>query len=161
VAAVAVYFGKLPTDLDQEQVHDYLFHLQKKSKTPSQSYFKHTVYGLRFLLKSGGIKKQMTLSHEEFIRRFALHILPKRYVKIRHCGFLSSTWKRQKLPALQEKMQVRRPEPKTIETLERICPCCKVGKLITIQYFDGRGPPKSDNGTSQTSSLKAENSREF
>jgi integrase/recombinase XerD len=29
--------------------------LQKRSKTPSQTYFKHTVYGLRFLLKSEGL----------------------------------------------------------------------------------------------------------
>ena len=45
-------------------------------------------------------KKQMTLTHKEFIRCFALHILPKRFtssvrpmgsgVKIRHYGFLSS-----------------------------------------------------------------------
>ena len=55
VAAVAIYYGKIPTELDQEQIHDYLFYLQKKSKTPSQSYFKHTVYGLRFLLKSEGL----------------------------------------------------------------------------------------------------------
>jgi len=52
--------------------------------------------------KSGVVKKQMTLTHEEFIRRFALHILPKRFVKIRHCGILSSTWKRQKLKALKK-----------------------------------------------------------
>ena len=37
-----------------------------------------------------GAKKQMTLTHQEFIWRFALHILPKRFVKIRHYGFLSS-----------------------------------------------------------------------
>ncbi|WP_426092998.1 IS91 family transposase, partial [Flavobacterium sp. DSR3-2] len=57
-----------------------------------------------------GFKKQMTLTHQEFIRRFSLHILPKRFtssvrplgsgVKIRHYGFLSSTWKRQKLKLL-------------------------------------------------------------
>jgi len=55
LAAISLYFGKLPTELDPEQVHDYLFYLQKKSKTPSQTYFKHTVYGLRFLLKSEGL----------------------------------------------------------------------------------------------------------
>jgi integrase/recombinase XerD len=55
VAAISLYFGKIPTELDPEQVHDYLFYLQKKSKTPSQTYFKHTVYGLRFLLKSEGL----------------------------------------------------------------------------------------------------------
>ena len=55
VASLALYFGKIPTELDPEQIHDYLFYLQKKSKTPSQTYFKHTVYGLRFLLKSEGL----------------------------------------------------------------------------------------------------------
>ena len=55
VAAVSLYFKKLPTELDPEQVQDYLYYLQKKSKTPSQTYFKHTVYGLRFLLKSEGL----------------------------------------------------------------------------------------------------------
>jgi hypothetical protein len=47
--------------------------------------------------RAEGQKKTMTLSHEEFIRRFALHILPKRFVRIRHYGILSSTWKRSKL----------------------------------------------------------------
>jgi hypothetical protein len=41
VASIALYFGKIPTELDPEQVYDYLFYLQKKSKTPSQTYFKH------------------------------------------------------------------------------------------------------------------------
>jgi len=51
-----------------------------------------------------GAKKQMTLTHEKFIRRFSLQILLKRFVKIRHYGFLSSTWKRKKLKLLQEKL---------------------------------------------------------
>jgi site-specific recombinase XerD len=55
VAALALHFGTLPTELDPEQVKDYLFELQQRSKTPSQSYFKHTVYGLRFLLKTEGL----------------------------------------------------------------------------------------------------------
>jgi hypothetical protein len=33
--------------------------------------------------------KLMTLTHEEFIRRFSQHILPKRFVRIRHFGILS------------------------------------------------------------------------
>jgi len=91
----------------------------KKSKTPSQSYFAYSGDFIRILhftykdYKSGGVKKQMTFTHEEFIRRFALHILPKHFVKIRHCGFLSSTWKRQKLKALEEKMQMRLPTTTT------------------------------------------------
>jgi hypothetical protein len=53
VASMALHFGKVPTELDVEQVQEYL--LQKRSKTPSQTYFKHCVYGLRFLLKSEGL----------------------------------------------------------------------------------------------------------
>ncbi len=52
VAARSLHFESLPTDLHPEQVKDYLFELQQRSHSPSQSYFKHTVYGLRFLLKS-------------------------------------------------------------------------------------------------------------
>jgi site-specific recombinase XerD len=55
VASVALHFGKIPTELHYEQVHDYLFLLQQRSKTPSQTYFKHTIYGLRFLLKTEGL----------------------------------------------------------------------------------------------------------
>ena len=55
VAAIALHFKTLPTELDPEQVKDYLFELQQRSKTPSQTYFKHTVYGLRFLLKAEGL----------------------------------------------------------------------------------------------------------
>jgi integrase/recombinase XerD len=56
IAGIALHYGKIPTLLDPEQVHEYLFMLQKRSKTPSQTYFKHTVYGLRFLLKSEGLE---------------------------------------------------------------------------------------------------------
>lgn len=82
----------------------------------------------------------MTLSHAEFIRRFAQHILPKRFVKIRHYGFLSSTWKRQKLKKLQQNLKVK-PAERASKSRHRKCPCCKVGNLVTIETFDNRGPP--------------------
>ena len=50
--------------------------------------------------RMAGAKKKMTLTHQEFIRPFALHILPKHFtssvrpmgsgVKIRHYSFLSN-----------------------------------------------------------------------
>lgn len=55
VAAITLHFQCLPTELEPEQVQDYLYDLQQRSKTPSQTYFKHTVYGLRFLLKTEGL----------------------------------------------------------------------------------------------------------
>lgn len=55
LAAMALHFQCLPTEVDPEGVKDYLYGLQQQSQTPSQSYFKHTVYGLRFLLKTEGL----------------------------------------------------------------------------------------------------------
>jgi hypothetical protein len=96
-----------------------------------------------------GIKKQMTLSHAEFIRRFAMHILPKRFVKIRHYGFLSSTWKRQKLKLLQDKLQVKVLEKAERKPFLPKSSCCKTGNLHRIAVFDQRGPPPWYLGASQ------------
>ena len=42
--------------------------------------------------------KEMTLTANEFIRRFLMHVLPQGFMKIRHFGFLSSRGKQLKLP---------------------------------------------------------------
>jgi integrase/recombinase XerD len=55
LAQMALHFKCLPTELDEDQINDYLHLLQEKHDTPSDSYFKHTVYGLRTLFKSAGI----------------------------------------------------------------------------------------------------------
>lgn len=38
-------------EIDDEQILDYLHVLKRKHKTPSDSFFKHTVYGLRYLFR--------------------------------------------------------------------------------------------------------------
>jgi len=42
----------------------------------------------------------LRLHSKEFIRRFQLHILAKGYTQMRHYGFLSSRWKKEKSPQL-------------------------------------------------------------
>ncbi|MDQ3845266.1 MAG: IS91 family transposase [Bacteroidota bacterium] len=91
--------------------------------------------------KAEGATKRMTLSLEEFTRRFSRHILPSRFVRIRHYGILSSSWKRGKLQALQAALKVVKKEP-VVKTMLRRCPCCKTGTLITLEVFGKRGPPK-------------------
>lgn len=54
LATMTLHFKCSPLDLDSEQVLDYLHYLQSKKKTPSSSYFKHTLYGLRFVYKLYG-----------------------------------------------------------------------------------------------------------
>ncbi len=90
--------------------------------------------------KDKGIKKEMHLNLPEFVRRFAMHILPHRFVRIRHYGFLSSTWKRKKLKDLQQRLGVT-IQPKEPQTRLHKCPACKTGTMITIEVFGKRGPP--------------------
>ena len=102
------------------------------------------VYRAKYVALLRGQKKTMTLSHEEFVRRFALHILPKRFVRIRHYGFLSSTWKRIKLSELQCKLTGIHLQQLPIiakGTYLKTCPCCRNGQMITLLTFGRRGPP--------------------
>lgn len=46
--------------------------------------------------------KKVTLKGVEFIRRFLMHVLPKGFVKIRHCGLLANRNKKTKLELSRE-----------------------------------------------------------
>lgn len=43
--------------------------------------------------RPGDPKRQITLSHEEFIQRFLMHVLPSGFQKIRYYGFLNNRMK--------------------------------------------------------------------
>ena len=51
LAVMALHFKCLPTSLTEAQINDYLYFLQQQHNTPSETYFKHTIYGLRALFK--------------------------------------------------------------------------------------------------------------
>lgn len=50
MAKVSLHFGKSILDLDPDEVNAFLFLLAKEKKA-SSTYFKHTVYGLRFFFR--------------------------------------------------------------------------------------------------------------
>ena len=94
------------------------------------------------------IKKPVTLDGIEFLRRFALHILPKRFVKIRRFGIYNHTTKRnlaiQFVPREKpniETIEKRRQAPETnVERFARLtgvnpclCPVCKTGKMVVLR----------------------------
>jgi hypothetical protein len=97
-------------------------------------------------------KKQMKLTGVEFLRRFGQHILPKGFVRIRHYGLLSAS-KRPQLRKLQTAHGVQVPEQKEKKDWKQlsrehlgydpdVCPVCRQGKMVVIQWLDGvRGPP--------------------
>jgi hypothetical protein len=82
----------------------------------------------------------LTITAVAFIRRFLLHSLPKRFVRIRHYGFLANRYRSMNLAAIRRLMDLPEPSyvPKTtVEGLLRqltgvditVCPCCQKGKM--------------------------------
>ncbi len=98
----------------------------------------------------GSVQKLQTLDAEEFLRRFCLHILPPKFMKIRHYGILASRCK----PMLRKHQftqgiivqQIEKSNWKEI-TKSKLnfdvdaCPCCKTGKMIRVLSFDANAPP--------------------
>lgn len=86
-----------------------------------------------------GAKHPVTLTDHEFIRRLAMHILPKGFTRIRHYGILSSSLKKECVEQLQAELGKPIQIPKPVK--HRICFKCQTGKLVTVYRFDSRGPP--------------------
>jgi hypothetical protein len=87
--------------------------------------------------RQGGRQQHLSLPHMEFIRRFALHILPRGFVRIRHYGILSSSTKPRSLPAIREQLPdlptPSPPEPRQTQPYQPgICPHCKTATM----WFD-------------------------
>jgi hypothetical protein len=62
----------------------------------------------------------ITISAVEFIRRFLLHSLPKRFVKIRHYGFLANRNRAKNLKTIRLLMGLDTPTTKDIAPLEEM-----------------------------------------
>lgn len=97
-------------------------------------------------------KRTMSLQASEFIRRFSLHIIPPKFVRIRHYGIVSSKAKLSDLAKAREDLKVGAPEKivldwKTIckERLNfdvDLCACCSKGRMKEILRFEAaRSPP--------------------
>jgi hypothetical protein len=78
----------------------------------------------------------MRLELREFVRRFCLHLLPERFVKIRHFGFLSNH--QRKLRVAQARALLNRAGPPANAAavppeLDRICPYCGSNRLLLVE----------------------------
>jgi hypothetical protein len=91
-------------------------------------------------------QKTLTLKADEFIRRFLLHVLPSRYVRIRHFGLLANRKRKDNIVLCRKLLGDGKTETKQKgsketwqEQLFRICgidvtlcPVCQKGRLYTI-----------------------------
>lgn len=93
-----------------------------------------------------GIQKQMTLTGQEFIRRFEQHILPERFTKIRTYGYLANRDRQRRINEVLKKMRLPLHKglvkiPLQIRMLEQFgidmaeCPYCKNKTLQLVKIF--------------------------
>jgi hypothetical protein len=120
-------------------------------------------HGVTFRYKDyrrGGAERYrtMTLATDEFIRRFLLHVLPKRFHRIRHYGLLASSTRKSSIararellaasPPLQPSESAEPPDPRPP------CPCCG-GHMVIIATFgrwmQPRAPPPATASTGNRS----------
>jgi hypothetical protein len=97
-------------------------------------------------------QKPMTLSLDEFLRRFLLHLLPKGFVRIRHFGFLANRRRAALLPLCRQALGVLQPPQPEAQTSTAknasplwLCPKCG-GPMVVIERLTAaqiqlRSPP--------------------
>ena len=105
--------------------------------------------------RNGSQQKTMTLSADEFIRRFLLHVLPEGFHRIRYYGFLGNRYRKEKLEQCRRLLGMVPREPDSPTEVAQLdyrdryqaltgsslweCPACHRGRMNEI----GEIPPGS------------------
>ena len=85
--------------------------------------------------RHGSRVRTLTLESEEFLRRFLLHILPKRFVRIRYFGFLASRCRTPQLEQCRQALAVAgvpSPEPPRPPAPQCSWPCPRCGAPMRV-----------------------------
>lgn len=99
----------------------------------------------------GDAQKTMSLTADEFIRRFLLHVLPSGFHRIRYYGFLGNRHREEKLEQCRQLLQVVPELPRKTDTEAstgyrdryealtgvslHTCPACRRGRMLVIEQF--------------------------
>jgi predicted nucleic acid-binding Zn ribbon protein len=117
--------------------------------------FEHDNVTFRYKDYAHGNKKRlMTLSSQEFLRRFLLHVLPRGFVRIRFYGFLAHRRRANFLPLCQQ-LLLHRPEPVPSSAAESTavpitafhCPHCTTLMRIVQTFSASTFPPAAPRST--------------
>jgi hypothetical protein len=85
----------------------------------------------------GKKQKRMTVSADEFLRRFLTHVLPRGFVRIRFFGFLASRKRARLLPICRALIGTFLPDKaEPASTVSRLftCPCCGGGMALIGRF---------------------------
>ena len=91
----------------------------------------------------------MTLSADDFIRRFLLHVLPNGFHRIRHYGLLANNRRVENIAKARALLSAHAPAPPSAEDATDAlpaepdpCSCCG-GRMILIEIFERGSAPKT------------------
>ena len=97
--------------------------------------------------KEGGRRKVLTLSNDEFVRRFMMHVLPPGFQKIRYYGFLNNARRQKNLQliariqnGLQYRSKFSRKTPIDVLLMStwgvdiHKCPCCGKATMVYLGH---------------------------
>jgi hypothetical protein len=112
--------------------------------------------------RNGNRLGTMTLTAEEFIRRFLLHVLPEGFQRIRYYGFLCNRYREQKLARCRELLGMPMDPPSTCEQSDdyrdhyeavvgislKQCPVCHHGHMVFLELLPRPKSAKSCWNTS-------------
>ncbi|MEJ7683657.1 MAG: transposase [Segetibacter sp.] len=112
-----------------------------------------------------GKKKSMTLTGEEFLRRYEQHILPPRFCKIRHYGYLGNYKRKQRVNEMLQQMELPQHAQQlsissTIRMIEKygtdclLCSRCKKAKLELLYVVDIKGSKRGAKGIDKGQACK-------
>jgi len=94
--------------------------------------------------------KTMTLTTDEFIRRFLMHVLPQGFHRIRYYGLLASAFRADNIARVRDMLAVplipidaikaADAKPEEPKAPEHPCPCCGGRMLIIETFLRGQQP---------------------
>jgi hypothetical protein len=137
-----------------ERVLDYLGRYTHRIAISNNRLISIDGSKIRFAWKdyrNGDRRRVMTLSADEFIRRFLIHVLPSGFQRIRYYGFLGNRYRKEKLARCRELLGMRHPSEHADAMKEgdyrdkvkeltgtslRDCPSCHHGRMLCIEVLE-------------------------
>ena len=106
----------------------------------------------------------MRLSGAEFTRRFLLHVVPRRFVRVRHYGLLANGVKKSRLALARNQLDVPTPPCPSAtkgetwqDTYRRLvgkdprqCPACLSGRLVVVAEIPRTSVPTRSTSPSRS-----------
>ena len=148
-----VVYSKRPFG-SPEQVLKYLARYTHRVAISNQRITNVTDHQVDFIWKdyrNGYTRRTMALHPHEFMRRMLMHVLPRRFVRIRYGGFMANRHRTEKFVRCRELLKVPKPAQTLAKSAEPVdwreryeqltglpadlCPECRQGRMICVEVL--------------------------